>query len=166
MLGRLGGGGGVRGSDPDRPFLIVIDPQPEAGSALESLLTPICQVLSFQLPAAAINAIDEATAVVLLDVGPKGRDGMRVFEAILTKNRHLPVIFLTPYQDPRDPSDPLYTHGHRPFACFSKGGDPRLLLDIVDRAVKYSRAITDIKRLVLKVQGVQENMQKSKVREP
>jgi DNA-binding NtrC family response regulator len=153
----------VTSAELDRPTLLVIDAEPEARRDVEHLLEPTCQVLSFQFAAAGIDALDEETAAVILDVGSSGRDSLRVFDELLAKRQHLPVIFMSTYQDVREV--PNLVSRQRPFAHFVRGGDPRLLLDIVDRAVRYSRAIAEIKRLVVKVQAVQESRQKAKIRE-
>ena len=154
----------MKGPDPDRPLLLLIDAQAEGWRALEDLLVPLFRVRSYSLPDTAIDAIDEETAAVLLDVGPKYHDGKRAFDAIVAKNPHLPVIFLSPFPESRETTEPGLRH--QPFAVFSRAGEPRLLLDIVDRAVRYSRAITEIKQLVVKVQGIQAARQMAKTREP
>ena len=65
----------------------------------------------------------------------EGKNGFETLTEIKKKNIYLPVIFLTAYQDLKDPLEIL--NEYRPFGYVIKGSEGKELQDTVESAVSY-----------------------------
>jgi DNA-binding NtrC family response regulator len=129
--------------------IAIVDDDPGILHALESLLSRSYQVLAFDKPENAVEALTEVIATVILDIKMKGHNGFWACDAIRQKNPHVPIIFYSAYQDMKSPWDII--NQHRPFGYIMKGADPTELVDTVSRAVRYYDTIMELKRLLSKL---------------
>jgi DNA-binding NtrC family response regulator len=157
-------GDATGGSDSDKPLIFVVDDEPDILDSLKILLVGRSyRVLAFESGAGALDALTDDVAAVILDVKMQGHDGFWTCDAIRMKNPYLPVIFYSAYQDLKDPYKII--NEHRPFGYLPKDGDVSALLNMIGRAVQYSRTFVEIERLVGRLHAV-ESMLDPKPDEP
>jgi DNA-binding NtrC family response regulator len=129
--------------------IAIVDDDPSILQALGDLLSKSYQVLAFDKPESAVEALTEGIAAVILDIKMKGHSGFWACDAIRQRNPHVPIIFYSAYQDMKSPWDII--NQHRPFGYIMKGSDPAELTETVDRAVRYYDTIMELKRLLSKL---------------
>lgn len=144
---------------PDRALVMIVDDDSILRNALRGLLEEFYRVVTFDSGPPAVEAISDEVAVVILDVKMKGHDGFWTCEAIRAKSPYLPVIFFSAYQNAKDPYEII--NQHRPFGYLSKNGDAEALMNMVDRAAKYSSTFVRLMRFV-GLQVFQEGMRNPK----
>jgi DNA-binding NtrC family response regulator len=93
-----------------------------------------------------VNAVDEETCAVILDVKMPGEDGFWACTEIRKKVLDVPVIFYSAYQNLKNPY--AIINEHRPFGYVDKGDDIQKLVQMVDTAVKLQAMIVANRKLI------------------
>lgn len=89
----------------------------------------------------AIDKFHDAVFAMVLDINMPDISGLEVFEIIKSRNRYVPIIFHTGY-DEREKRIDIRRH-FRPHAYVVKGSDPEQLLDTVAGAVESYKSIRE-----------------------
>lgn len=89
----------------------------------------------------AIDEFHDAVFAMVLDINMPDISGLEVFEIIKSRNRYVPIIFHTGY-DEREKRIDIRRH-FRPHAYVVKGSDPEQLLDTVAGAVESYKSIRE-----------------------
>lgn len=139
------------------PLVLVVDDDPNIRRSLELLLQPWYRVRACADAAGALAAIDESVAVVVLDVKMTGLDGFAAYKQMRTKDRDLPIIFYSAYQDLKDPYEIM--NEYRPFGYITKGADHTILLRSVAAAAEQRLRATRHRSLIADLASMESQMQ-------
>jgi DNA-binding NtrC family response regulator len=139
------------------PLVLVVDDDPNIRRSLELLLQPRYRVLSCAGGAEALAVIDETVAVVVLDVKMTGLDGFAAYKEMRAKDRDLPIIFYSAYQDIKDPYEIM--NEYRPFGYITKGADHTILLRSVAAAAEQRLRATRHRTLIAELASIEAQMQ-------
>ena len=140
-----------------RPLVLVVDDDPNIRRSLELLLQPRYRVQTCADAAGALATIDETVAVVVLDVKMTGLDGFAAYKEMRAKDRDLPIIFYSAYQDLKDPYEII--NEYRPFGYITKGADHTILLRTVAAAAEQRLRATRHRSLIADLASMESQMQ-------
>jgi DNA-binding NtrC family response regulator len=137
------------GSDAPSPrySVVVIDDDKRMRDSLSFVLGERYELTLCATAKEGVDAVNEDTCAVILDVRMPEQDGFWACTEIRKKNADLPVIFFSAYQDVKDPYEII--NEHRPFAYIIKGDDHTKIVEVVGLAVKlqsmamYNRQLLD-----------------------
>ena len=139
------------------PLVLVVDDDPNIRRSLELILQPRYRVVTCSGAAEALAAIDESVAVVVLDVKMTGLDGFAAYREMRAKDRDLPILFYSAYQDIKDPYEIM--NEYRPFGYITKGADHTMLLRSVAAAVEQRSRATRHRHLIADLASIEAQMQ-------
>lgn len=143
------------------PAVVLIDDDVDLGAALQLSLGQLYRVSVHCQAAAGIEAVNDETSAVLLDIKMPGMDGFSAYEKIKEKDADVPIIFHSAYQDLKDPYKIIKEY--RPFGCLTKGteltGLLRMLGDAVVQRERSSRR-RNIQRELASVKTQMEALRK------
>ena len=142
--------GARRGAgDGDRPVIVVVDDDAGVRDALVTLFEDRYRVVACAEAQSGVDAVDEETCTVILDVKMKGHDGFWTCHEMRKKVPGVPVIFFSAYQDLKDPF--AIINDHRPFGYITKDGSIERLVEAVDVAVRLQQMTVISKKLLKKM---------------
>jgi DNA-binding NtrC family response regulator len=145
----------------ERYRVVVIDDDASVRDSLQLLLNAHYDVLLCASARAGVDAVDEKTCAVILDVKMPGEDGFAACNEIRRKVPDIPIIFYSAYQNLKDPY--AIINEHRPFGYIVKGGDEvRKLLDVLGTAVRVQAMIVDNRELIKRLEKTIEDLEKAK----
>lgn len=146
-----------RSSEENRPVITIIDDDPIMRSSLLLAMEDRYKVNLYASGADGIQAIDEDTWVVILDIKISDGDGFSVYNKLREKDQDLPIIFHSAYQNLKDPYEII--NEYRPFGYVTKGDDFAKLLKIVAQAIEQRQRYRYHRGLLTKLQSVQSQME-------
>ena len=147
----------ARPDEKPLPLVLVVDDDPNIRRSLELLLQPHYRVRTCADATEALGAIDESVAVVVLDVKMTGLDGFATYKEMRAKDRDLPIIFYSAYQDLKDPYEIM--NEYRPFGYITKGADHTMLLRSVAAAAEQRLRATRHRSLIADLASIESQMQ-------
>ena len=115
--------------------ILIIDDELHVREALKLIFEKKYKVILCGHGETGIRSINPDIFAVILDIKMEGKNGFETLTEIKKKNIYLPVIFLTAYQDLKDPLEIL--NEYRPFGYVIKGSEGKELQDTVESAVSY-----------------------------
>jgi two-component sensor histidine kinase/CheY-like chemotaxis protein len=118
-----------------KPTILIIDDHIHVREALKLTFEKKYDVVLCENGEIGIENVNANVFAVILDIKMEGKNGFETFTEIKKKNMYIPVIFLTAYQDLKDPFEII--NDYRPFGYVIKGADSKQLLDTTESAVSY-----------------------------
>jgi len=153
-----------RKGEDSKPGILIIDDDLHVREALQIIFKNKYQVILCANGQAGIDNVNTNVFAVILDIKMEGKNGFDTFAEIKKKNLYLPIIFLTAYQDLKDPLEIM--NSYRPFGYVIKGAESKQILDTTESAVNYYQQINKNTFLVkalqsknLALQELRENLE-------
>ncbi len=137
--------------DDSKPNILIIDDDFHVREALKIIFEKKYKVILCANGETGIENVSPSVFAVILDIKMEGKNGFETFSEIKKKNMYLPIIFLTAYQDIKDPLEII--NSYRPFGYVIKGADSKQLLDTTESAVNYYQQINKNMFLVKALQS-------------
>lgn len=137
--------------DKSKPTVMIIDDDIHVREALKFVFEKKFNLILCDSGESGINSLNPNVFVVILDIKMEGKNGFETFIEIKKKNIYIPIIFLTAYQDLKDPMEIM--NDYRPFGYVIKGADTKLLHDTLESAVNYYSQINKNSFLIKAMQS-------------
>ncbi len=137
--------------DKSKPTVMKIDDDIHVREALKFVFEKKFNLILCDSGESGINSLNPNVFVVILDIKMEGKNGFETFIEIKKKNIYIPIIFLTAYQDLKDPMEIM--NDYRPFGYVIKGADTILLHDTLESAVNYYSQINKNSFLIKAMQS-------------
>lgn len=137
--------------DDSKPSILIIDDDFHVREALKIIFEKKYNAILCANGETGIENVSPSVFAVILDIKMEGKNGFETFSEIKKKNLYLPIIFLTAYQDIKDPLEII--NSYRPFGYVIKGADSKQLLDTTESAVNYYQQINKNMFLVKALQS-------------
>lgn len=128
--------------DKEKPLIEVIDDDPRIREGLKLNLQKTYRVRLCANGEEGINGVDEEVCAVILDVKMPGKNGLQVYQLIKAKFPDLPIIFYSAYQSVLEGAK--LSQQYKPFNYIDKSSNVQELINVVERAVKYSQTIRNL----------------------
>lgn len=137
--------------DKSKPTVMIIDDDIHVREALKFVFEKKFNLILCDSGESGINSLNPNVFAVILDIKMEGKNGFETFIEIKKKNIYIPIIFLTAYQDLKDPMEIM--NDYRPFGYVIKGADTKLLHDTLESAVNYYSQINKNSFLIKAMQS-------------
>ena len=137
--------------DKSKPTVMIIDDDIHVREALKFVFEKKFNLILCDSGESGINSLNPNVFAVILDIKMEGKNGFETFIEIKKKNIYIPIIFLTAYQDLKDPMEIM--NDYRPFGYVIKWADTKLLHDTLESAVNYYSQINKNSFLIKAMQS-------------
>jgi DNA-binding NtrC family response regulator len=143
----------------ERSPVVLIDDDVCVRDSLTFLLEVRYDVASYASAREGVDAVDENTCAVILDVKMPGEDGFMACNEIRKKVPDVPIIFYSAYQNLKDPY--VIINEHRPFGYVVKGDSMEKLLDLIETAVRLQAMTVGNRKLIRSLKKTIEEIEKT-----
>ncbi|MBT6120038.1 response regulator [bacterium] len=120
-----------------KPLILIIDDDVSVRESMRIILRDKYRVVLCSSGEQGIQDIQKEVDAVILDIKMPGQDGFQTCKQISKKFPQMPIIFFSAYQDLKDPFEIM--NDYHPFGYIKKGVDNSEILDLLGRAVNYSK---------------------------
>jgi DNA-binding NtrC family response regulator len=120
-------------ASPSPPPIVIIDDDKAVQDSLISLTRGLYDVIACDSAEVGINAVNEETCAVILDLKLPGHNGLWACAQIRKKVPDVPIVFYSTYETLKEPYAVI--NEHRPFGYVYKGDNVQKLLDLLSVAV-------------------------------